>query len=132
MGGSKSSTTFYGGSKILTIFQKTLHPSCPGLKKTRPLYKDLKILPLSNSLELRQAKHMWKLINGFLPPCMSSQFNFNKRTVFSISYSRLVSLQRFILFMGPITWNQVPDIIKHKSSLHSFNKFLKTHLHDSL
>jgi hypothetical protein len=25
------------GSKILTIFQKTLHPPCPGLKKTRPV-----------------------------------------------------------------------------------------------
>ena len=37
------------------------HPSAP-------LYRDLKILPLSNSLELCQAKHMWKLINGFLPP----------------------------------------------------------------
>jgi hypothetical protein len=106
-------------------FKDSDHPSAP-------LYKDLKILPLSNSLELRQAKHMWKLINGFLPPCMSSQFNFNERTVFSISYSRLVSLQRFILFMGPITWNQVPDIIKHKSSLNSFTKFLKIHLLDSI
>ena len=106
-------------------FKDSDHPSAP-------LYKDLKILPLSYSLELRQAKHMWKLINGFLPPSMSSQFNFNERTGFSISFSRLVSLQRFILFTGPITWNQLPDIIKHKSSLNSFTKFLKIHLLDSI
>ena len=106
-------------------FKDSDHPSAP-------LYKNLKILPLSKSFELRQAKHMWKLINGFLPPSMSSQFNFNERTVFSISFSRLVSLQRFILFMGPIIWNQVPDIIKNKSSLNSFTKFLKIHLLDSI
>ena len=106
-------------------FKDSDHPSAP-------LYKNLKILPLSNSLELRQAKHMWKLINGFLSPSMSSQFNFNERTGFSISFSRLVSLQRFILFTGPITWNQVPDIIKNKSSLNSFTKFLKIHLLDSI
>ena len=39
-------------------FKDSDHPSAP-------LYKNLKILPLSNSFELRQAKHMWKLINGF-------------------------------------------------------------------
>ena len=104
-------------------FKDSDHPSSP-------LYKELKILPLSKSLEFRQAKHMWKLINGFLPPCITSQFNFNTRTVFSVSYSRLVSLQRFILFAGPITWNKIPMNIRQKLSLNSFSKSLKAHLLD--
>ena len=32
-----------------------------------PLYKDLNILPLDESIDMRNAKFMWKLVNGFLP-----------------------------------------------------------------
>jgi hypothetical protein len=106
-------------------FKDSDHPSSP-------LFKDLNILPLSESFKLRQAKHMWKLFNGFLPPCLTSQFNTNKRTMFSFSMSRLVSLQRFILFAGPTTWNQVPSFIKQKPSINSFSKAFRTHLLESL
>ena len=102
-------------------FKDRDHPSAP-------LYRDLKILPLLKSFELRQAKHMWKLINGFLPPSMRSQFSPNQRTVFSMSYSRLASFQRFILFAGPRIWNQLPKFIQDKKSLNSFSKSLKIHL----
>ena len=102
-------------------FKDSDHPSSP-------LFKDLNILPLSESLQLRQAKHMWKLFNGFLPPSLTSQFYTNERTMFSFSFSRLASLQRFILFVGPLCWNEVPSSIQQKPSLNSFSKALKTHL----
>ena len=102
-------------------FKDSDHPSSP-------LFKDLNILPLSESLQLRQAKHMWKLLNGFLPPSLTSQFHTNERTVYSFSFSRLASLQRFILFVGPLCWNEVPSSIQQKPSLNSFSKALKTHL----
>jgi hypothetical protein len=106
-------------------FKDSDHPSAP-------LFKNLNILPLANSIQLRRAKHMWKLFNGFLPPSLTSQFNPNERTMFSFSMSRLVSLQGFILFAGPSVWNQIPASIQQKSSLNSFSKAVKSHLFESL
>ena len=44
-----------------------------------PLYKELKILPLEKSYELKNAKHLWKLHNGYLPQSLASNFNVNSR-----------------------------------------------------
>ena len=97
-----------------------------------PLYKDLKILPLSKSYELKQAKHMWKLVNGFLPQSLTSNFNSSDRTRYTTSISRLVSLQRFILFSGPKVWEEIPRNIQNKPSLNSFCKSLRIHFLNSL
>ena len=93
-----------------------------------PLFKALKILPLTKSIELRQANYMWKLLNGFLPQSLSSNFIFNRRTQYSTSTTRLESLSQYILYAGPKIWNEVPQNIKTKTSLNSFSNNLKEHL----
>ena len=93
-----------------------------------PLYQNLNILPLLKSIELRQSQYMWKLYNGFLPSSLTSNFALNQRTLYSVSSSRLDSLDRYIVYSGPITWNKIPPAIKTKPSLRSFTKNLRKHL----
>ena len=90
-----------------------------------PLYKELEILPLDKSFELKNAKHMWKLHNGYLPQCLSNNFNRNSRNQVTNSISRLDSLKRFSLFTAPKVWNELPQTIRSKSTLKSFSDNVK-------
>ena len=38
---------------------------------TDPLFKELEILPLDKSIELKNAKFMWRLKNGLLPESLT-------------------------------------------------------------
>ena len=111
--------------RIISFVKDSDYPSAP-------LFKDHKILPLSQSIEIKYAKYMWKLKNGVLPNCLSSNFTSNARTQYSVSYSRLESLSRFILYEGPKIWDRLPVDITNKPSLSSFSKSLKTHFLNSL
>ena len=95
---------------------------------TDPLFKDLEILPLDKSIELKNAKFMWRLKNGFLPESLANNFPNTVRTNVVNSISRLESLKRFILFAGPKLWNELPLCIRNKPSLNSFSNTLKKYL----
>ena len=75
---------------------------------------------------------MWKLYNGILPISLSSYFYSNTRTQYSVSDSRLVSLDNFVLFLGPKVWNEIPNNIRLKTTLSSFSKTLAKYLIESL
>ena len=111
--------------RIMSFVKDSDYPSAP-------LFKDLKILPLTQSIETKYAKYMWKLKNGVLPNCLSSNFTPNVRTHFSNSYSRLESLNRFILYEGPKIWDRLPVNITSKPSLTSFSNSLKTYFLNNL
>ena len=102
-------------------FKDKEHPS-------DPLYKEFNILPLEKSFELKNAKHMWKLHNGFLPTCLSNNFQRNSRNQVSQSISRLDSLKRFSLFTAPKVWNELPQLVKSKPTLKSFSKAVQNYL----
>ena len=110
-------------NKALRImsFKDKEHPS-------DPLYKEFNILPLEKSFELKNAKHMWKLHNGFLPTCLSNNFQRNSRNQVSQSISRLDSLKRFSLFTAPKVWNELPQLVKSKPTLKSFSKAVQNYL----
>ena len=95
-----------------------------------PLFKELEILPLDKSIELTNAKFMWKLYNGYLPASLAKNFNLNQRNQFSNSLSRLESLKKFILFTGPLQWRDLPNSITGKPSLKSFSNALKEYFLD--
>ena len=99
---------------------------------SNPLYKELDILPLDKSFELKNAKHMWKLHNGLLPSCLVDNFQHNSRNQISQSISRLDSLKRFSLFTAPKVWNELPQAIKSKPTLKSFTNNVKKHLLNEL
>jgi len=92
---------------------------------TDPLFKELEILPLEKSIQLKNAKFMWKLKNGILPDSLAKNFRSNERTNFTNSISRLESLKRYVLFSGPKLWNELPRCIIDKPSLNSFSNNLK-------
>ena len=92
---------------------------------TDPLFKELEILPLEKSIELKNAKFMWRLHNNYLPDSLSKNFRSSERTNYTTSISRLESLKRFILFSGPKLWNELPRSITMKPSLNSFSNTLK-------
>ena len=87
----------------------------------------MEILPLNKSIELKNAKFMWRLNNGFLPESLANNFRSNARTNVTNSISRLDSLKRFILFAGPNLWNELPSCITSKPSLNSFSNALKNY-----
>ena len=99
-------------------FKESDHP-------TDPLFKELEILPLEKSIELKYAKFMWRLHNELLPDSLSKNFRSNERTNFTSSISRLESLKRFVIFSGPKLWNELPRCIINKPSLNSFSNTLK-------
>ena len=71
---------------------------------------------------------MWKLHNNYLPNSIIKNFRNNTRTNFSLSLSRLESLNQFILFEGPRLWNELPDYITDKPSLNSITKAYKNYI----
>ena len=97
-----------------------------------PLYEELEILPLEQSYHLKNAKHMWKFHNNYLPPSLLSNFNFNSRNQITKSYSRLDSLKRFSLFTAPEVWDELPTSIKEQFTLKSFSDNVKKHFLNKL
>ena len=93
-----------------------------------PLYKELEILPLEQAFELKNAKHMWKLHNGYLPESLMSSFDRNSRNQITHRISRLDSLKRFSLFKGPKVWSQLSQATKTKSTFKSFTEHAKKQL----
>ena len=97
-----------------------------------PLYKELESLPLEQSFQLKNAKHMWKFHNNYLPQSLLSNFKYNLRNQITKSYSRLDSLKRFSLFTAPSVWNNLPACIKEKSTLKSFSDSVRIHFLNEL
>ena len=97
---------------------------------TAALFSELKILPLDKSIDLKYAKFMWKLNNGYLPESLVKNFRSNTRTKFSTAFSRLESLKNFVIFAGPQLWKKLPTNITNKPSLDSFSKTFKKYLID--
>ena len=97
---------------------------------TAALFSELKILPLDKSIDLKYAKFMWKLNNGYLPESLVKNFRSNIRTKFSTAFSRLESLKNFVVFAGPQLWKKLPTNITNKPSLDSFSKTFKKYLID--
>ena len=92
-----------------------------------PLFKELSILPLNKSIELKYAKFMWKLMNNHLPKSLSSNFNRNSRNQYTTVYNRLECTRTFICHIGLSLWNALPAGIKNKKSPKSFANSLNRH-----
>ena len=97
-----------------------------------PLHKNLNILPLTCSIKVKYAKFMWKLYHNLLPISLSSNFYSNARTQYTISESRLSSLNEFVTYAGHKVWNDIPENLKDKPSLNSFSKSISLHYINNL
>ena len=97
-----------------------------------PLFKQHSILPLEETILLKQAKFMWKLQNELLPPSLSQNFKSNNRNQLAISHNRLEYSARHITYAGPRLWNAIPADIQNKLTPKSFSNSMKNFLLDNL
>ena len=97
-----------------------------------PLFKQHSILPLEETLLLKQAKFMWKLQNELLPPSLSSNFKLNNRNQLALSYNRLDLSSKHIIYSGPRLWNSIPTDLQNKLTPKSFSKSMKEFLLENL
>jgi hypothetical protein len=88
----------------------------------------MRILPLDQALELKQATFMWKLKNKLLPPSLISNFRTNNRNQTALLHNRLVSSTKHITFAGPRLWNDIHPTIQELKTPKSFSKALQKHL----
>ena len=94
---------------------------------TKPLFKSLGILPLSESISHIQGKFMWNHVHSLHPKCIQEIFSKrvnddekNKLKVF-LPFCRTSLGQRFITYSGPKLWNNhISDEMKQKPSLSTF------------
>ena len=97
-----------------------------------PLFKQLSILPLEETLQLRQANFMWKFKNNLLPSSLSSNFRLNNRNQLTVTYNRLIQSASHITHAGPKLWNGIPPNIQDKTTPKSFSNAMKAFLLDKL
>ena len=96
---------------------------------TFPLFKDLKILKLSDISNLSIAVYMYKKINSnanLIQPHhgypTSNQYSLR------VPSHRLTLFQHSLMYKGPKLWNDIPAVIKEIPSLHSFKEKFKKYL----
>ena len=97
-----------------------------------PLFKKLSILPLEETLLLKQANFMWKLQTNLIPPSLSTNFKQNNRSQLTISYNRLAQSAKHITYAGPNLWKAIPLNIQDKPTPKSFSSAMKAFLLDRL
>ncbi len=123
---------------------KTKHTA--GLHNTEPLFKTMKILPLTYLNEFFRLQCMQRFMQGFLPCSFNNTWISNEarrqentpmvlrnHDDFYLPSSRLKSLESFPLYSFPRAWINLPDEnIKFTRNIVEFNLSLKTHLLNKL
>ena len=107
-----------------------------------PLYKDLKILDVKNTLFLETSKFMFKFKYDLLPVRFANHFENDDISFQGSSYAlrrtcqrnriktRLISSKKSIQIRGENLWNEIPEVIKQCTSLNNFKKLIKGMLID--
>merc|ERR1711917_64206 len=101
--------------------------------------QDLHWLTVENRIEYKLATLCFRSIDGTGPQYLSNLINLYipSRELRSSSDTRMLRIPtsrmksnglRSFTYKGPHTWNQLPENIRHASSLQSFKSSLKTHL----
>ena len=105
------------------------------------LFKELKILVVSDTCFLEKSKFIFKLKNGHLPVTIANHFEYltpNHATTYSYSLRpsnrqkyivpRLRSSENSIQVNGEKIWNKIPESVKQHSTLITFKRELKLFL----
>ena len=98
---------------------------------TQPLFKDLHTLKIFDINKMEIAVYMFKIINNRNAIDLQlPNHNYPTRTQqhIRIPMHNLTIFQHSLSYLGPKTWNLLPDHIKFLRSLYSFKKHIKKHL----
>ena len=126
------SSLFKIQKKIVRILK-----SAPYLAETKPIFKELKLLPLNGVYRQRLNLFMFKFIKGMLPNMFNDLFIRNsdlKRRSTRQDYQLKIPLcktalfQKTVRYQGVKEWNFMFAEIDHFCSVHSYKKRLKSYL----
>ena len=93
------------------------------------LYKELKLLNLSNIINYNLGKFLWDINNKHLPTCIlnTGKLNhistFNRHITLTKNFTplfRTLYKGNFITTTGPVLWNNIPHKIKSVMSRRQF------------
>ena len=102
-----------------------------------PLFLDIKVLPLKESIMLNQIKFIWKILHHKFPICIEEIFSNNNINLsnrdpeslkLNLPFKRTSFGTSFLLFSGIKTWNSIPPNIRLSKSLFSLKRKLKPFL----
>ena len=96
---------------------------------TTELFKNDKILPLDQNLQLHSAKLLWKASHDLIPSPLKPLYN--KRTQnssFHLPFKRTELAKKCSSFNGVQTWNKIPEEIRLSNSLNILKSSYKNHL----
>ena len=108
---------------------------------SKPLFFELKILPIYDLYKYTLATYMYKILNNLIPVLSHQTFARNVRTHSHNTrqksnicppFCRTSLRQGTICFQGPKLWNLLPDAMKSAPSVHVFRRHLKKFLLDFL
>lgn len=100
---------------------------------TKPLFKELNILPFDQQIDYSILQFMWKVTHDELEENIKSLFRQRERTFgnndikYHIPNVNLDRTRYSIIFQGPRLWNKLNSDLKNKVSVNSFKKALKSH-----
>jgi hypothetical protein len=103
---------------------------------TEPLFKNLKLLPLLELIELSKAQFMFLYARQLLPPLFLNawnqvelnNYNLRRRNQdnFIVPFSRLSMIDKLPLIAFPTAWNKIEDVnIKSSKNIFTFNNSFK-------
>ena len=102
-----------------------------------PTLKQLKILPVSDLLYIRDAVQMYKCMNNLAPSYLSQLFTKRSQThsfltrnrdSLQLPRCRTALAQQSFVFRGVTIWNSLPEELRNCSSIVSFKHQLKSEL----
>ena len=101
------------------------------LEHTQPLFKEIRTLKLFDINKLEIAAYMFKMINSANTATLQHPIhNYLTRTHQNISIPahNLTIFQHSLSYLGPKTWNALPEHIKILPSISSFKKHLRNYI----
>ena len=108
------------------------------LSHSKPLFRQLEILPIHDMLSLNMAAFMFSLYNNaplpmsfkehFILNCNIHLYNTRCAQNFHLPLHRTSLSKNTLFFNGPMLWNKIPQIIKESKSLQQFKRLYKSYL----
>ena len=127
-------STFYVHRGLMPFFCRTFSSYC--CCTVNPI-KQLKLLPVSDLLYIRDAVQMYKCMNNLAPSYLSQLFTKRSRThsfltrnrdSLQLPRCRTALAQQSFVFRGVTIWNSLPEELRNCSSIVSFKNQLKSEL----
>ena len=96
---------------------------------TTELFKNDKILPLPQNLQLHSAKHLWKASKDLIPAPLKTLYTKRSyNSTFHLPFKRIETTKKCSSYHGVKMWNQIPESLRLSESFNIFKTNYKKYL----